>query len=256
MDRGRTTGALRQAPWSLAAAVAVGVLVVSFLVLLGATRWIPGVADCTVTVGDRTVELSTEEAEKAATVSARSIRLRLPARTTSAAVADLLDSSEDDAAVVTAALTGRAQHALSCRHGGADDEERDTLNRVGLTARAVAVRRALDEAFGPQRVGGFAPGGVTSGHMRGSAHYEGRAVDVFFRPVNERNRTRGWALAEYAVAHAERLSVDTVIYDGRIWTSRRGAEGWRAYSPDTSGRTAKVAEILEHRDHVHVDVAD
>jgi hypothetical protein len=92
--------------------------------------------------------------------------------------------------------------------------------------------------------------------MRGSAHYEGRAVDVFFRPVNGRSRTRGWALAQYAVAHAERLSVETVIYDGRIWTSRRAAQGWRAYSPDTSGRTAKVAGILEHRDHVHVDVAD
>ena len=92
--------------------------------------------------------------------------------------------------------------------------------------------------------------------MPGSAHYEGRAVDVFVRPISPRNKTRGWAMAQYLVAHAERLEIDTVIFDGRIWTARRAGQGWRDYEPDTSGRSRAVAAILEHRDHVHVDVAD
>ena len=32
-------------------------------------------------------------------------------------------------------------------------------------------------------LGGFDPDGVSSGHVEGSTHYEGRAIDVFFRPV-------------------------------------------------------------------------
>ena len=121
--------------------------------------------------------------------------------------------------------------------------------------RARDVRRELDRVFGTQKVGGFAPGGVSSGHSPGSAHYEGRAVDVFMRPVSAPNLRRGWAMAQYLVANAERLDVATVIFDGRIWTARRSFQGWRDYTPDTAGRSRAVAAILEHRDHVHVDVS-
>jgi len=251
-----SAGALPKVVAIVAGVVVAIVLVLSFIVLIGGYRWVPGVVDCTVSVGERTVDLTTDDAEQAASVSARSVRRGLSAGESTAAVADALDISEEDARVVASALTGRTPHALTCQHGGAGDEERDRLNRAGLTARAAAVRRDLEEAFGSQRVGGFAPGGVTSGHMPGSAHYEGRAVDVFFRPVTKRNRAKGWATAQYLVAHADRLSVNTVIFDGRIWTHRRAIQGWREYSVDTSRRSAQVVAILEHRDHVHVDVAD
>ena len=226
------------------------------LVVPGRFSSLPGVADCTASGAGRNVDLSTEQAERAASIGARGVRLGLPPRTTSAALAGRLDLPEKDARVVAAALTGRAQHALSCRHGGDGEEEPDRLDAVGLTARAVGVRRDVDRAFGRQRVGGFAPGGVTTGHMPGSAHYEGRAVDVFFRPVDAASKQRGWAVAQYLVAHAERLEVQTVIFDGRIWTARRAAQGWRGYAPDTLGRPRSVALVLEHRDHVHVDVTD
>ena len=194
--------------------------------------------------------------ENAATVSAGGVRQGLGLATTADAVATAADLSESDARVVAAALTGRSRHAFTCVHGGGADDVSDALGSSGLTARAERVRRDLDEAFGRQAVGGFAPGGVRSGHMPGSAHYEGRAVDVFFRPISPRNKTRGWAMAHFLVAHADRLDVETVIFDGRIWTARRAGQGWRDYEPDTSGRSRAVARILEHRDHVHVDVSD
>ena len=101
-------------------------------------------------------------------------------------------------------------------------------------------------------MGGFAPGGVSSGHMSGSAHYEGRAVDIFVRPISAENKIRGWAIAQYLVAQAERLDIEHVIFDDRIWTSGdRSEEGWRDYDPPES---AGDRAILEHRDHVHVDV--
>jgi hypothetical protein len=130
------------------------------------------------------------------------------------------------------------------------------LTRAGLTGRAEVVRQDVLAAYGALPLGGFAPGGVHSGHMPGSAHYEGRAIDVFFRPIDPANRTRGWALAQYLVAQAARLSINTVIYDAKIWTAARAGDGWRDYHVDGSGKSAAVVRVLEHRDHVHVDVAD
>ena len=83
---------------------------------------------------------------------------------------------------------------------------------------------------------------------------ETRAVDIFVRPVSRPNKERGWAIAQYLVAQADRLAVQTVIFDGRIWTSGSSSgDGWRTYHPpERSGDPS----ILEHRDHVHVDVFD
>ncbi|MGB0098835.1 MAG: hypothetical protein WBP61_01010 [Nocardioides sp.] len=160
---------------------------------------------------------------------------------------------EADARVLASALTGNSPHALSCDLGDEPDEERDRLTDSGLTRRADVVRREVDDLFGDPPMGGFAPGGVSTGHMEGSAHYEGRAVDVFVRPVNAQNNIRGWAMAHYLVAMADRLGVQTVIFDDRIWTHRASGDGWRDYDPPSrSGDQA----ILEHRDHVHVDVFD
>ena len=129
------------------------------------------------------------------------------------------------------------------------------LNGQGLTRRAAAVRRDVERVFGRQSLGGFAPGGVSDGHMEGSAHYDGRAVDIFYRPINASSKRRGWAMAHYLVAQADRLRIQTIIYDDRIWTAgSRSEQGWRDYRVDTSGRSRDVAQVLEHRDHVHVDV--
>ncbi len=161
---------------------------------------------------------------------------------------------EADARVLASALSGNSPHSFSCRLDGTPSEERNKLNPSGLTDRADVVRREVTEVFGSPPLGGFAPGGVSSGHMEGSAHYDGRAVDIFVRPISPDNKIRGWAIAHYFVAQADRLDIQTVIFDDRIWTAgSRSGDGWRDYdAPDGPGDKA----ILEHRDHVHVDVFD
>lgn len=152
---------------------------------------------------------------------------------------------------IASALTGNSPGAFTCVVDPAD-ETPAALGDNGLTAAAEAVRVDVRRAFGRLPTGGYAPEGVSTGHSAGSKHYEGRAVDIFFRPVTPESKKQGWALAQYLVANAKRLGVATVIYDAKIWTARRAPQGWRDYSPPArSGDRA----VLEHRDHVHVDVS-
>jgi len=158
-----------------------------------------------------------------------------------------------DARALASALTGYSPARFTCvvKHPGGDVAAED-LAKNGLTPRANDVRRDLARSFGDLALGGFAPGGVSTGHSEGSAHYEGRAIDVFVRPINEANNRMGWALAHYLVAHADSLLVDTIIFDNRIWTAgSRSEDGWRDYD---AGSGSGSQAILEHRDHVHVDV--
>jgi hypothetical protein len=231
-------------------------LVLVVAVAAGVVVWLRLSPACTVTAAERTVGLSQEQAEDAAVAVAAVVRRSGTAADAGDAVRKGTDLSGDEADLVGDALSGRDRSAFSCRHGGAEGSEPDALDDAGLTGRARLVRADLTDRFGDLPLGGFAPGGVSSGHMPGSAHYEGRAIDVFFRPVREANKTRGWALAQYLVAHAVRLQVETVIFDGRIWTARRALQGWRDYDIEPKGRSAPVVAVLEHRDHVHVDVAD
>jgi hypothetical protein len=167
---------------------------------------------------------------------------------------DAYADHEEDARALASALTGNSPRAFTCVVDDDADEAPDRLVGTGLTRRADVVRRDVEAAFGELSLGGFAPGGVRDGHQPGSTHYEGRAIDIFVRPVSAENRTRGWAIAQYLVAQADRLAIQNVIFDDRIWSSgSRSDEGWRDYDPpDRSGDPA----IIEHRDHVHVDVVD
>lgn len=158
---------------------------------------------------------------------------------------------EADARVLASALTGQSKSVFSCTVN-TDSVPAETIGRNGLTPRADAVRKDLIRTFGTLPTGGYAAGGVRSGHMEGSAHYDGRAVDVFVRPISVPNTTKGWAMAQYLVARAKMLNIQTVIFSDKIWTAGgRSDSGWRDYTPpERSGDPA----ILRHLDHVHVDV--
>lgn len=158
-----------------------------------------------------------------------------------------------DARALASALTGYSPDGrFSCVVRTSRDLAKEQPGPEGLTPRAAAVREDVEKAFGDLSLGGFSPDGVRDGHQEGSTHYDGRAVDIFVRPVTEANNRKGWAMAQYLVAHADRLHIQHVIYDAKIWSSgARSGQGWRDYDP--GGRPGDRA-ILEHRDHVHVDV--
>jgi hypothetical protein len=162
------------------------------------------------------------------------------------------DTASVDAAVLQRLADGPpgdAGPSLACRGSAAGDLPVEDIGANGLTPRAERLRVAMAEVFGEQSLGGFAPGGVDQGHGADSTHYDGRAIDVFFRPVTEENRRQGWILAHWLVAHAEGLDVQYVIFDDRFWSAHSSRGQWRDYDAPEPGN-----EILRHLDHVHVDV--
>ncbi len=213
--------------------------------VLGALRTeglpLPGGPDCTVETSDGVVGLDRAQAQRATTAVARAARgMAAP------------DTSDLDDAVLQRLAEGPdgdAGPVLSCRGSAATDLPREELTGTGLTPRAERVRTEMTEVFGEQSLGGFAPGGVGQGHGGDSTHYDGRAVDVFFRPVTEENRREGWILAHWLVAHADQLDIQYVIFDDRFWSAHLARGQWHPYdAPEPAN------EILRHLDHVHVDV--
>lgn len=149
------------------------------------------------------------------------------------------------------ALLGYEGGALACYHGLAVLQD-ERLGDTGLTARAERLRRAVRRVFGPLPMGGFAAGGVSTGHVDGSSHYEGRAMDIFFRPHTDPEQARrGWVLAQWLVARGARYDVLSVIYRDRIWTVWASFSGWREYVHPSGNRHNPV---LRHLDHIHTAV--
>ncbi|MEU5955698.1 heavy metal transporter [Streptomyces sp. NPDC047525] len=121
---------------------------------------------------------------------------------------------EPDAALLAAALTGRAPATLTCE-GRTDGEPGDPAK----------VRAALVRDFGrdvaPQGARGGAvtvPVSATTGGAEGGAEQ------------------RGWELAHWAVAQASTLGIERVAYGGREWSATDSGNEWR--KPGKAGATS------------------
>lgn len=123
------------------------------------------------------------------------------------------------------------------------------MDRAGLTPRARRVHDLVRDRFNESNLGGFCPGGCRTGHIPGSDHYSGRAVDIMITPWRDRSRAaKGWRIASWLVGNAKPLAIKYVIYRERIWTPD---DGWHAYR-HPSGNTTDPT--LRHMDHIHVSV--
>ncbi|MGA4839787.1 heavy metal transporter [Streptomyces sp. G45] len=133
---------------------------------------------------------------------------------------------EPDAALLAAALTGRAPAAFTCEGRGAAEPDEP--------GGARAVRRALVRDFGREVLPEGAP-----------AH--GRTVRV---PVTGTAALspeagapqRGWEVAHWAVANASALGVERVSYAGREWRAGRGGKSGDAWRVLRSRREHSVGK--------------
>ncbi len=212
----------------------------------------PEVNPCTVrtSLGDRVV--SREVAQALTSLAAAGTRAATAETELAPAYDQIFDFrlTDAEALALAAALSGREPATLTCEVVRTDLPA-EPLEPSGLTARGEALRQRILTTFGPLPMGGFAPGGVNSGHVDDSSHYDGRAMDIFFRPVSPEGTARGWVLAHWLVAHGEDSTLLSVIYADRIWTSWASCAGWRDYV-HPGGVTDNP--VLRHLDHVHTAV--
>ncbi len=206
---------------------------------------------CRLRLGQSTFALTVGLAMAMTDQAGRDQNAAVPVSSTASAVARLWPAQAGSATLIAAALRGQGGTALACvaRLQPADVQ---SMASDGLTLRANTMWDAIKKTFGPLPAGGFMPGGVRSGHVPGSAHYEGRAIDFFYRPVTRKTIEHGVVLAQWLVAHAQALQIANVIFDAQIWSADTSQTlQWQPYSyPD--GPTTNVT--LLHFDHVHVDV--
>ena len=91
-----------------------------------------------------------------------------------------------------------------------------------------------------------------------SDHPKGRACDYTIGRLGDFPRRadvlRGWALAEWLRTYARALRVSYVIFQGRIWSVARAAQGWRPYSG--GGVYDPTDPTGGHYDHVHVSLSE
>jgi hypothetical protein len=143
-------------------------------------------------------------------------------------------SHEEDARVLASALTGYSPGAFTCVIPAADvSAQKPQAN--GLTRRANRVRDDLTRMFPalPLAVPGK------------RSHSQALTVTV---DTVDANRRTGWAIATYLVANADRLGVNSVAFDGRVWSVNRSTDGWRTW------QTGGKSNISRGAGQVHVAI--
>jgi hypothetical protein len=213
------------------------------------------VNDCWVPASSGNISLNGEQARALTTDAARRgdpDRVAARLATAVALAAGVDPATAREAADGLAGLPGKPRLVCSYPRAAVEPQE---PGPTGLVPRARRLRAAWTEVFGPLIAGGFSSSGVSSGHVDGSAHYEGRAIDVFFRPFGDtEQRRRGWVFAQWLMAHAPDHQVLSVIWDDHIWTSWASYAGWRDYVHPGATPEHRGNAVLRHRDHVHVAV--
>ncbi|MFI6576409.1 hypothetical protein ACIBFB_11440 [Nocardiopsis sp. NPDC050513] len=236
--------------------LAVAILVALSAVVVMTTRWVlertggqgvsaPWGAECSAWVGEERFPLDRDQARRATTAAAVAVQ----GEDAPVEAPDTGDIPEPVMTVLEEGPEGTPGPSLTCRSTNDPSlEVQEGLEASGLTARAESLRVGMEGVFTGLSLGGYFPGGFDTGHGDDSAHYEGRAIDVFYRPVSEDNRRAGWVMAHWLIAHAPDYDVAVIIFDDRIWSTYYPSLGWRDYETDSDN------EILRHLDHVHVDV--
>lgn len=154
---------------------------------------------------------------------------------------------EPDAALLAAALTGRAPASLTC-----------SPPRDAQPGRPADVRAALIRDFGADVLPGAQASGAGAGvrNEAGEADAAGASARLAAAPAaatvtvpvparaagagGAGGDRRGWELAHWAVAHASKLRIDEVAYAGRVWTAADSGREWRSGNERNSSAEVRI----------------
>ncbi|WP_256792136.1 peptidoglycan-binding protein [Terrabacter sp. Ter38] len=132
----------------------------------------------------------------------------------------------------------------------------DLRTRTGSAKLATLIQATYGNTYGLSRP-------CTSATTPSSEHFDGRAVDTFFNVRNASERAEASAVLTWLLAYdkagnryanARRLGVMYIIWNDKMWSSYRPAEGWRPYS--TCADTPSSAyDTACHRNHIHLSLS-
>lgn len=117
-------------------------------------------------------------------------------------------------------------------------------HEYGLDDDTLAAGQMVAGIWGVTDIGGYA----TGGHVSGSDHYTGNALDIMLTPVTEESIELGWEISYWLEDNAEELNIYYIIFNGKIWKAYDAEAGWQPYSHPTGGTSDEYA----HHDHIHV----
>ncbi|MFJ1600464.1 hypothetical protein [Streptomyces sp. NPDC088261] len=156
---------------------------------------------------------------------------------------------EPDAALLSAALTGRAAAALTCSSldsAVAGDPAKVRAELVRSFGPGVLPKDASVSAGAPAHEV-FVPVGSVVKSEAGNAGNAGDTDAAGGTAKGGATARRGWELAQWAVAQAAVLRIDEVSYAGRVWSAKDAGQGWRTDDGAGSGEAAKGAANVQIR---------
>lgn len=119
-----------------------------------------------------------------------------------------------------------------------------------LRPRTERAKRIITNTFGVTDIGGWRPSDSVS-----DDHPNGKALDVMLltgAPLPDPAHVDlGWRIARWTQANAAALGVSYVIWQARIWSVERSAEGWRDYTANFPYGSIVNPTTL-HLNHVHI----
>jgi hypothetical protein len=118
-----------------------------------------------------------------------------------------------------------------------------------ITARTASILAQVRAGFTASSWACWSPRPGTN-----SEHPLGRACDGTFgnsigTPATGASLELGWAVVNWLKTHAASIGIDYLIWQGRIWSLARAAEGWRPYNG--GGMHDPAAVTGGHFDHAH-----
>ncbi|MET9438689.1 hypothetical protein [Streptomyces sp. NPDC006551] len=137
---------------------------------------------------------------------------------------------EPDAALLSAALTGRSAAALRCTTSPAKE---------GLPGDPAKVRSELVRAFGEKVAPKTGVGGSESAGARAGTASAELAVPVRATTTGSQER-RGWEIAHWAVARADSLRIAEVAYAGKVWRAGDVSGAWMTAAKPASDAVSQA----------------
>lgn len=142
--------------------------------------------------------------------------------------------------------------AVGYRGGDPGQLVRDPTTNGKITARTAHVLAQLRQRFPRSAWSCYRPDrGLRSEHALGRA-CDGTFGNSIGHAATGSSLAYGWQVTNWLKANARELGVEYLIWQGKIWSVRRSAEGWRPY--DGGGMFDPRTVTGGHRDHVHVSL--